>query len=54
MQNKIWEPGEVQQKNDTTYEQQKNRVWDPGGKILEAHDQEIMINFDFGSLMQEH
>ena len=29
MQNKIWKPGEVQQRNDTTYGQQQNRVWDP-------------------------
>ena len=32
MQYKVWKPGEVQQRNDTTYGHQQNRVWDPGGK----------------------
>ena len=32
LQNKIWKPGEVQQKNNAAYGHQQNRVWDPGGK----------------------
>ena len=31
-----------------------NQVWDPGGRKPEVHDQEIMVNLNFGSLMQEH
>lgn len=29
-------------------------AWDPGGHRTEMHDQEIMVNLNFGSLMQEH
>lgn len=57
MQNKLWNPGKEELKNDednAAYGQQKNIVWDPRVQRLEAHDQEIMINFYFGSLMQEH
>ena len=32
MQNKIWKLGKVQMKNNATYGQQQNKVWDPGGK----------------------
>ena len=31
-----------------------NQVWDPGGHRHEVHDREIMVNLNFGSLMQEH
>ena len=54
LQNKIWKPGEVQLKNNAAVGQQQNKVWDSGGKELKAHDQDIMINFDLGSLKQGH
>ena len=54
MQNKIWKPGEKQQA--TADDDLQNKVWDPGkpGQRLKMHDQEIMIIFNLGSLMQEH
>ena len=54
MQHKMWRPGEQQQTIATTKDRLQKKVWDPGGQRLEAHDQEIMIIFYFGSLMQEH
>ena len=44
----------MQLKNNATDGQQQSKVWDLGGKFLRAHDQEIMIHFDLGSLMQGH
>ena len=52
MQHKIWKPGEVQKNNIATDGQLQNKVWDPGRQGLKAHDQEIMIIFNLGSLMQ--
>ena len=54
LQNKVWKPGSVQWKNNAANRQQQSKVWDPRGKYLKAHDQEIMINFNLGSLMQGH
>ena len=54
MQHKIWKPGEVQHNNIAADDQLQNKVWDPGRQGPKAHDQEIMINFDLGSLMQGH
>lgn len=39
---------------EVTKEKLSNQVWDPGGDRYEVHDQEIMVNLNFGSLMQEH
>ena len=54
MHHKIWKLGEVQKKNIAADDQLQNKVWDPGRQGLKAHDQEIMINFNLGSLMQGH
>ena len=54
MQYKVWNPGGVQKKNIAIDDQLQNKVWDPGRQGLKAHDQEIMINFNLGSLMQGH
>jgi len=53
MQHKVWRPGE-QQTTTATKDRLPNKVWDPRGHISEAHEQEIMIIFNLGSLMQEH
>lgn len=53
MQHKIWRWRE-QQMTKVNKDRVLNKVWDPGGHRLEAHDQEIMIIFNLGSLMQEH
>ena len=37
-----------------TKDKLSNQVWDPGGHRHEMHDREIMVNLNFGSLMQEH
>ena len=37
-----------------TKDRLSNQVWDPGGHRTELHDQEIMVNLNFRSLMQEH
>ena len=54
MQYKVWRPGEKQQKNVATNGKLQNKVWDPGRQRSKTHDQEIMIIFNLGSLMQEH
>ena len=51
MQHKVWRPREQQQTTTTTKDMLHNKVWDPGGQRLEAHDLEIMIIFNLGSLM---
>lgn len=53
MQHKVWRPRE-QQTTIVTKDRLPNKVWDLRGHRLEAHDQEIMIIFNLGSLMQEH
>ena len=53
MQHKVWRPRE-QQTTTTTKDRLLNRVWHPRGHRSEAHDQEIMIIFNLGSLMQEN
>ena len=46
---------EVQrQQRNKTFGKLQNKVWDPGGHITELHYREIMVNLNFGSLMQEH
>ena len=53
IQHKIWRPGEKQQTTDID-DKLQNKVWDPDGQRFQTHDQEIMIIFNLGSLMQEH
>ena len=54
MQHKLWRSGEKKQSEAETNGKLQNKVWDPGRKRSETHDQEIMIIFNLGSLMQEH
>ena len=57
LQHKVWKPGRLHAKNNEdseAYGQKQTKVWDPGRKKLKMHDQEVMILFYFGSLMQEH
>ena len=53
-QHKIWGPGEKQQTLEDVDDNLQKKVWDPGGQSIKTHDQEIMIIFNLGSLMQEH
>jgi len=53
MHHKVWIP-EGQTTITITKDRLLNKVWDLGGHKLEAHDQEIMIIFNLGSLMHEH
>ena len=49
MQHKVWIPGEQQQVTTTTTKDKlQNIVWDPGGQLLDTHDMEIMIIFNWG------
>ena len=54
MQHKVWRPGEKQQIKAETNGKLQNKVWDPGRQRSETHDQDIMLIFNLGSLMQEH
>ena len=54
MQHKVWRPREEQQIEATTNGELQHKIWDPGRQRSETHDQAIMINFNLGSLMQEH
>ena len=53
MQHKIWRL-EGHQTKTVTKDKLLNKVWDLGGHKSEVHDQEIMIIFNLGNLMQEH
>jgi len=53
-QHKIWRPGEKQHTTTEIDDNLQNKMWDPGGQRIEMHDQEIMVIFNLGILMQEH
>lgn len=53
LQHKGWRL-EGQTTTAITKDRLSNQIWDPGGHIIELHDQEIMVNLNFGNLMQEH
>jgi len=53
-QHKIWRPGEKRHTTAEIDDELQNKMWDPGRQRLKKHDQEIMIIFYLGSMMQEH
>jgi len=53
-QHKVWRPGEEEQTKTAANGNLQHKVWDPGIHRFQAHDQEIMINFKVGRMMQEH
>ena len=53
LQHKGWRL-EGQTTTTVTKDRLSKQVWDPRGHKHEVHDQEIMVNLNFWSLMQEH
>jgi len=47
-------PEELNQQHNESDDQLQSKVWDTGWTTEETHDQEVMENFNFESLMQEH
>ena len=57
LQHKVWNHGRLQPKKNKdsgASGQQQTKVWDPGEHELKTYDQEVMISFYFGSMMQEN
>ena len=57
LQHKVWKPGRLQPTrydNSKAFGQLQTKVWDLGRQRLKVHDEEFMISFYTGSLMQDH